>query len=52
MSKSSTHPTIMHGECRRGSPSVLKPVMSVEVEAPADFQGGTLVGLNWRQMDA
>ena len=33
---------------RRGSPSVLEPVMSVEVEAPADFQGGILAGLNRR----
>ena len=33
---------------RQASPSVLEPVMSVEVEIPADFQGTVVAGLNKR----
>ena len=33
---------------KRGRPSVLEPIMSVEIESPADFQGTVVAGVNRR----
>jgi elongation factor G len=33
---------------KKSNPSILEPVMTVQVEAPADFQGTVVAGLNRR----
>jgi hypothetical protein len=45
---SSSQANAIRDAMKRGTPSILEPVMTVEVECPAEFQGTVVAGMNRR----